>query len=81
MTTPTNISVGAAIPGEQFAAAAAAIFKFADSIFLTLNSPEMLALRQREDIQALLQASDDTLKAAQGGDKAARAKLDEEVTG
>ena len=49
------------LPGEQFAAAAAALFKLGDTIFATLNSKEMLALRQSQDIQAALEAMDQDL--------------------
>ena len=77
----STLSVGAALPGEQFAVAAASLFKLADTIFSTMNTPEMLLLRQREDIQKELARMDATLKDAQAGDKDALKKLDSEISG
>jgi hypothetical protein len=64
MAETPSISVGAALPGEQFAAAAAALFKAGDDIFNILNSPTMLALRQTADIQDALNKMDADLAAA-----------------
>lgn len=80
-TTPTTLSVGVTSDVGAVANALASVFKLGDAIFEALNSPQMLALRQTQEIQALLQASDVTAKAAEAGDKAAQAKLDAEVTG
>lgn len=76
-----SVMIGAALPGDQEAMAVAMVFKFADALFETLNSAPMLALRQRQDIQALLQDEDTDLKAAQAGDKAAQARVDAESSG
>jgi hypothetical protein len=58
-----------ALPGDAEAQAIAAIFKAADDLFTILNSPTALALRQRQDIQAILQKWDqDAQNAHKTGD-------------
>ena len=64
MATP-SVTVGAALPGEGYAQALAAIFKAGDDLLNILNSPQMLALRQSQDIQGALSRMDADLKAAQ----------------
>ena len=59
--------------------ALASIFKLGDAIFETLNSPQMLAARQRADVQAILVKMDADLKSAQAMGNLA--KLDAEVSG
>lgn len=61
----TTLAIGAEIPGEQFAALAAAMFKLGDDIFNVLNTPAMLVMRQRQDIQAVLNQMDSDLAQAQ----------------
>lgn len=80
-TTPATVQVSAVTDIGAVAQALASIFKFADTLALMLNTPDMIAARQRADVQALLNQSDADLKAAQGGDKAAQVKIDGEVTG
>jgi hypothetical protein len=76
-----SVMIGAALPGDQEAMAVAMVFKFADALFETLNSAPMLALRQRQDIQNLLQDEDADLKAAQAGDVNAQKRVDQESSG
>lgn len=59
-----SLTIGAGLPGEQFAMALASVFKMGDDIFNTLNSPQMLALRQRQDIANLLNKMDSDLATA-----------------
>lgn len=81
-TTPQQtLAIGVTTDVGNIANALAAVFKLGDSIFETLNSPQMLAARQRADVQAALAAMDQTLKQAQAGDSDAVKKLDAEVSG
>lgn len=67
------------VPGEQYAAALANIFKAADDFFMVLNSPAALKARQSADVQAILGKWDADLKAAQAtGNLAA---IDQEASG
>jgi hypothetical protein len=66
--TPT-LSIGAEFPGEEFAAALAAIFNFSDKLLTVLDSPVMLAARKNADVQAALARMDaDLSRAQQTGD-------------
>lgn len=79
-TPSQTLSIGITTDVGDVANALAAIFKMGDAIFETLNSPAILALRQRQDIQDALAGMDQTLKQAQGGDKNALQKLDQEAS-
>jgi hypothetical protein len=66
MTTPADpLTLGIVTDAGEFAQAAAALFKLGDTIFSTLNTPQMLALRQSAAIQAELAKMDATLAQAQ----------------
>jgi hypothetical protein len=80
-TPPITLAVSPALPGEQFAMAAAYIFKFADDLTLMLNTPEMLAARQRQDVQKILDGWNKDLASAQAGSADALARVNEESSG
>jgi hypothetical protein len=74
-----SLSVGVQIPGEEFAAALAAVFNFSDKLVTMLNTPAMLAARNKADVQALLQKMDaDLLEAQKTGNIS---KIDKESSG
>ena len=79
MATP--LEVGIVTDVGAIANAAASVFKLIDGIIAINNTPEMMALRQQADVQAAIAKLDADLKAAQGGDKAAQNKVDQEVSG
>lgn len=77
----TDLGVGVSIQSDvgAIASALAALFKLADSIVTTLNSPQMLAARKNADVQACLERMDQDLEDAQRtGDLT---KVDQESSG
>ena len=64
--TPAPSSPVMSIGGDvgQVAQALAAVFNFADHLNAILNSPTMIAARQRADVQALLNKQDADMSAA-----------------
>jgi hypothetical protein len=61
----SGISVSAITDVGAVAEALAAVFKLADSIFEVVNTPAMVAARQRVDVQAILNEWDSDLLVAQ----------------
>lgn len=62
---PTSVGISAVSDVGAVAEAFAAFFKAADTLLTILNSPAMLAARQRADVQAILNKDDADLVQAQ----------------
>jgi hypothetical protein len=76
---PASVSVSALTDEGATAEALAAFFKLVDTFMTVLNSPAMLAARQRADVQALVNRQDADLAAARKtGDTT---KLSEDASG
>jgi hypothetical protein len=78
MSTTVSIPTPA-LPGEQYAAALAAMFKFGDTLVTILNSPAMIAARNSADVQTALSKMDsDLAEARKTGDLS---EIDKESSG
>jgi hypothetical protein len=64
-TPAQTLGIGITTDVGAVANALAAIFKMGDAIFEALNSPQVLALRQSQDVQNALAKMDADLAAAQ----------------